>query len=265
MASGFKKGRSERSNWRKPFEEDKLDSVKKIESNPFCLLEDEANNESSKNSEQKETPISIKIDADLVKYFSKRKKQLDDLKRQMSDIGVNINLVNPNCVRMSVRKSEATLVENWKEKGESMVRNFCITFYKQRFQLDKESEEWSPEWIEKIQKRVSSYGAACWINKNNLILVSASSEYDRALNDVREAMKNAGCFVKRCFPIQKAFFSKIERNLSKLKETVKSSSLTLERKTLNLIVCCLKTDVDDVVRKVESFIQSHKTTDGKFL
>ena len=105
-----------------------------------------------------------------------------------------------------------------------------------------------------LQNDVSSTGAACWLDthKQNLILVSLKVALSDAVKKVDEFIQKVKLFVRRTFEIDKSIHELVGKDLSTLKEDLKSCNITLNKQTL--VVVCLRNEVGNVVEKVESFL-----------
>ena len=241
------------------------------ETNCFNLLSDEASCEPTEDAQQpeqentsKQLESCVKVDNDITKFLLKRTKYFDELKAQFSRLGAEIQL-KPGLIKIN-RNDSANTDENWGKRCEDNIYVFCHSFEKRRFAVDESIQESMLEALPSLQKSVSSTQAACWLDppKRHLTLVSPKAEFSNMVKEVEEFMKKVGIFAKKCFKIEESIRALVEKDLTSLKEELKSCRVTLDKQ--NLTVVCPGSDVDHVVGKVECFfqkLQKIKRADGK--
>ncbi len=246
--------------------------VKVDETNPFYFLNDEAScgpvedaQPSNKETKSRQLENSVKIDHDITKFFIKRTKYFDELKAQLSRLGAEIQL-RPGLIKL--KRVDSSVVENWENSCRNTIIVFCSSFQKQSFALDENIRESILEALPSLQKSVSSAGAACWLDthKQNLILVSPKAELSNMVKEVEDFIKKVGIFATKSFKIEESIRALVEKDLPTLKEELKSCSVKLVKETL--VVVCLRNEINNVVGKVENFLQELqgiKRADGKLI
>ena len=266
-----KRGRRDQSNWRKPSEYNESRNIDVgHEANYFNLLSDEASCVPEEDAEQleeenksKQILNCVKLDNDITKFLLKRTKYFDKLKAQFSQLGAEVQLRHGF---IKIKRIDSSTDENWEKSCQDNVIDFCSSFKKQSFALDESIQESILKALPSIQKSVSSTGAACWLDphKRNLILVSPMAEFSNMVKEVEEFIKKVGIFATKSFKIEETIRALVKKDLASLNDELKSCKVTLEKE--NLIVVCLRSEVYNVVEKVECFfqkLQRIKQADGK--
>lgn len=267
---GFKeckrKSRSDQSDWRKPPEYDATRNMVIVgETNAFSILNDEASFQSAEDGQtSKQLQAFVKIDTNITKFLTRRAKYFDEIQSQLFQLGAVIQL-KPGLIK--IKKADSSHIENWERRCEDKVTEFCSGFRKQCFPLDESIRESISGTLSSFEQDVSSTGAACWLDtpKKNLILVCPATELTAIVKKVEEFIRKIGIFAKRSFQVEGSVRMLVEKDLETLKETLKSCNVTLDKETL--VVVCLKTEVANVEKKVERFLQKFqrtKQTDGNF-
>ena len=261
-----RKSRSDQSDWRKPPVYDATRNMVIVgETNSFSILNDEASFQPVEEARtSKQLQAMVKIDTNITKFLMKRTKYFDELQSQLFQLGAVIQL-KPGS--MKIKKVDSSYIENWERKCEDKVNVFCSGFQKQFFPLDESIRESISGTLSSLEQDVSSTGAACWLDKpkRNLILVCPMTELTTVVKKVEEFIRKVGIFAKRSFHVEGSIYALVEKDLITLKEALKSCNVTLEKETL--VVVCLKTEVGNIEKKVERFLQDYrrtKQTDGNF-
>ncbi len=181
----------------------------------------------------------------------KRKKYSEELKVLLSRLGAELQL-KPRFIK--VKKVDGNIIPNWGKRCENTVNVFCSSFVKKYYPLGDEIRDSISEALPTLQKDVSSIGAACWLDthKQNLILVSLKVQLGDAVKEVEEFIEKVRIFARKSFQIDEPIRELVGKHLPKLKEALKSCNVTLSTQTL--VVVCLRNEVGNVVKKVESFL-----------
>ncbi|XP_028412718.1 uncharacterized protein LOC114535634 [Dendronephthya gigantea] len=258
---GFQK--SGQRNWRKHSDPGSK-AVVAAENNPLTLLNDERSSrwlggteETGNDKSLKQLQKSVKLDNDIVKFLMKRKQYFEKLKAKLASLGAAPHL-KPGFIRID--KMDSRNIDNWGESCESAVVVFCNSFHKKCFELDESIRESHLEALPTLQKDVSSTGAACWLDseKKNVILVSPILELRDAVEKIEKFIKNVGIFAKRSFKIEESIHELVEKELPPLKDTLKSCTLALEKETL--VVVCVRSEIENTIAHVESFLSRIRLT-----
>ena len=248
-----RKGRSDRSDWRKPPEYDVTNS--------FGLLTDEASCESTK--EEVEEPdqqniskqeIFLEIDSDITKFLKKKIAYWDELKSQLTPLSASEITLQPGLIKL--KKADGSISVNCKKSCEEKVMEFTNSLKKQSFPLDESIGESILEALPTFLRQSLSFTkAACWLDKHkqNLILVSTEVELNNAVKEVEGFIQKVGIFARKKIQIEESIGSLVKRELLTLKESLKSYTITINEDTLTLVG--LRNNIDYAVEKVENFFQ----------
>ena len=96
----------------------------------------------------------------------------------------------------------------------------------------------------------------------NTVIVDETNSFN-LVNDEARFVQRVGIFSRKCFKIEKSIRALVEEDLPTLKEALKSCNIKLDNETL--VVVCLRNENNNVVEKVESFLQKRqkiKRADG---
>jgi hypothetical protein len=96
----------------------------------------------------------------------------------------------------------------------------------------------------------------------NTVIVDETNSFN-LVNDEARFVQRVGIFSRKCFKIEKSIRALVEEDLPILKEALKSCNIKLDNETL--VVVCLRNENNNVVEKVESFLQKRqkiKRADG---
>lgn len=193
--------------------------------------------------------LVLKIDNDVVKFLKKRKKYMEQLKKLSSSMDIKFEFLD-GMIKMT--KGSASRVKDWRRKCNDSIKTFLDSFQKKSFPFDNETRESMCEPLITIQNKVSSSGAACWLDEEKLILVSNVTNFDQNVKDVDEFVRKANMFSKKSFEVDDGISDSIVKELPQLEEILKSHKITLNEK--ELVVVGLKSDFSHALKTVNAFL-----------
>ena len=83
------------------------------------------------------------------------------------------------------------------------------------------------------------------------------------MKQVEKFIRTASFFAKKCFPIKESLVDLVRENLPTLEKDLESCTVKLENR--ELVVVCVKDEVDNVVKSVENFLESVEFSFGNKL
>ena len=135
---------------------------------------------------------SIRMNSDIVKFISKRKKYSQELSKQLHKLFAVVSLMPEESLIKVTKNPGSRFIKDWSKKCCSIVTRFCDRFGKECFELRESSSV--RKSLPKLGDMLRSTSAAYWIEANNtkLAIMTEQSERDQILTRVREFLQNTG-------------------------------------------------------------------------
>jgi hypothetical protein len=134
---------------------------------------------------------SIRMNSDIVKFISKRKKYSQELSKQLHKLFAVVSLMPEESLIKVTKKPGSRFIKDWSKKCCSIVTRFCGRFGKECFELRESSSV--RKSLPKLGGMLRSTSAAYWIEANTkLAIMTEQSERDQVLTRVREFLQNTG-------------------------------------------------------------------------
>lgn len=132
---------------------------------------------------------SIKVNRDIVKYISKRRKYSQELSEELEKICAEVQLFPQKGLIKVTKKLGSKYVKEWNKLCTSTVITFCGRFGKDSLELKNSTRVRND--LPKLGRMLRSSNAAYWIEDKNtkLAVMAEQSEREKVLSKVKEFLQ----------------------------------------------------------------------------
>lgn len=196
----------------------------------------------------------------MMKFLMVRKDYMKRLNKTLSSMDTKFEFLDG---MIYIIKMSTCHVKDWKAKCIYSVKRFFNSFQKASFPFEDETRELMIEPLTTIQNEVSSSGAACWLDDGKLILVGNTIEFDVNAKKVANFVQMIRLSIKKCFSFDECTRESIVKELPQLQKKMKSCKISLNEK--QLVVVCPGSNVGDVLKTVDSFLECRRLRSPLFV